>query len=208
MRIPTGWLLLCAAVILIVVSGAYMFGYLRGEGRAQASYENEWLDTEAAAWRIPPPEDEPIVVNPPMARPAPAQASEETRQPEPEPRAAPPETAITTADPTAAFVVEPNSPTADPREAGLNYFVLIHTTRANAIKLATFWRDHGLDAFAIKPPNLNLYKVVVLPGHRGGERNAEDVKALERHIKDVSQKWRLQVNPRDDLGYYLEKYNP
>ena len=95
----------------------------------------------------------------------------------------------------------------EPREDGVNYFVLIHTKRANAIRLAAFCREYGLEAFAIRAKKLNLYKVVVLPGYRRGERDAEEVRALERHIKDVAQKWHLQVSSRDDLAYYPEKFD-
>ncbi|MHC4768640.1 MAG: hypothetical protein ACYTEI_08020, partial [Planctomycetota bacterium] len=95
---------------------------------------------------------------------------------------------------------------SDPREPGKNYFVLIHTQRESAIRLSQFSREHGVEAYAIRANNLTLYKVVALPGYERGERAADFVQALERRIMEVARNWKLQVNPRDDLAHYPEKF--
>jgi hypothetical protein len=95
---------------------------------------------------------------------------------------------------------------SDPREAGKNYFVLIHTRRDGAVMLAEFSRAHGVEAYAVRAKNLSLYKVIALPGFGGGERSTEFVTDLERRIEEVFRSWKLQVNPRDDLAHYPEKF--
>ncbi len=98
-------------------------------------------------------------------------------------------------------------PQSDPREAGLNYFVLIHTQRANAIKLAEFCRAESLEAYVVKARNMAQYQVIVLPGYSKGGREHEQIRALERTIKAVTRKWKLRINSRDDLSYYPVRYN-
>ncbi len=98
-------------------------------------------------------------------------------------------------------------PESDPREAGLNYFILIHTQRENANKLANFCRKESLEAYVVKAKNMDQYQVIVLPGYRKGARELEQIRTLERRIKAVTRKWKLRINPRDDLSYYPDRYD-
>ena len=53
----------------------------------------------------------------------------------------------------------------------------------------------------------SIEQVVVLPGYARGERYSEQGRAVEAGIQEVARKWKLQVNPRDDLAYYPELYH-
>jgi hypothetical protein len=188
-RLPIGYLLLGAAFVLTAVVASFTVGYGRGQGQAKAELEREWLGTNQQALAVPPPEamsPRPRETGPPAAvQPVPAPASE---------AAAAPRT------PGWGPVL------SDPREPGKNYFVLIHTQRESAVRIAEFSREHGVEAYAIRANNLTLYKVVALPGYGRGEREADFVQALERRIVEVARSWKLQINPRDDLAHYPEKF--
>ncbi|MHC4126795.1 MAG: hypothetical protein ACYTE6_11790 [Planctomycetota bacterium] len=185
-RLPIGYLLLAAAVILVAVVVAFTVGYGRGQDRTKTEFEQQWLASNEQTVVVPPPEA--VGAAPP--RPAPAR----------------PEPADTTGAEPARGTPEWGQILSDPREAGKNYFVLIHTRRESAVRFAEFSREHGVEAYVIRAKNLSLYKVVALPGYGRGERSADFVLALERRIEEVARKWKLQVNPRDELSHYPEKY--
>ncbi|MHC4219302.1 MAG: hypothetical protein ACYSU7_12715 [Planctomycetota bacterium] len=183
-RLPIGYLLLAAAVVLTAVVASFTVGYSRGEGQAKAQLDQEWLATNQQTLAVPPPETRPA--------PAPARTEPSPRE-TPAPEAAPAESGW-------------GQVLSDPREPGKNYFVLIHTRRDGAVMLAEFSRAHGVEAYAVRAKNLSLYKVIALPGFGGGERSTEFVTDLERRIEEVFRSWKLQVNPRDDLAHYPEKF--
>ncbi len=163
---------------------SFTVGYGRGEGRAKAEIEQQWLASSQQTPAVPPPEALPT---PPRRTPPvpPADATEGAAAPE---------------------IPDWGPILSDPREPGKNYFILIHTQRDSAVRLAQFSRDHGVEAYVIRAKNLSLYKVVARPGYNRGERSADFVQALERRIVEVFRRWNLQVNPRDDLAHYPEKF--
>ncbi len=186
-RLPVGYLLLGSAAALVLLVAAFTVGYTRGQRFAKAQLEQQdWPMTAQPLMRVPPPEE--IAVE----DPAPGEATVAT----------------------GAAAVEPPMPlgwgpvVSDPRVAGRNYFVLIHTQYDNAVELADFCRGNGLEAYVIPADNMALYRVIVLPGYERGQRASDLVRRLERDIVEVATKWRLQVNPRDDLAYYPERYDP
>ena len=185
-RLPIGYLLLAAALVLTAVVASFTIGYGRGQGRARAELEQQWLATNQQTLAVPPPEalPTPLRQTPPV-QPAPAEA---------------------TGGAAGRENAQWGPVLSDPRESGMNYFVLIHTRRESAVRLAEFSREHGVEAYAIRANNLTLYKVVALPGYQAGERSADFVQALERRIVEVARRWKLQVNPRDDLAHYPEKF--
>jgi hypothetical protein len=183
LRVPVGYLLLAAAVVCTAVAASFTIGYGRGEARTRAEIEQQWLATTQPT--LPPPES----------------------RPEPAPRTPPAPAAVETPEGPAPAEGPGWGPIqSDPRQPGKNYFVLIHTQRDNAVRLAQFSRDHGVEAYVVRAKNLSLYKVVALPGYERGERSADFVRALERQIEEVFRRWKLQINPRDDLAHYPEKY--
>ncbi|MHC4415447.1 MAG: hypothetical protein ACYS0G_09205 [Planctomycetota bacterium] len=191
LRIPVGFLLLAVAALIASLVIAYMVGYTRAERAVRAELEQDWLARpRTAVGALPPEVSEPVVPDLAPGGVTPTGAAEGPGRDE---RAAP----------------APNrwGPIlSDPRRPGQNYFVLIHTRRDSAVRLARFCREQELEAYAVAAKNVSLYRVIALPGYDKGERDSEAVRALERRIVEVARKWKLQVNPRDDLAYYPEKF--
>jgi len=188
-RVPVGYLWLAGAGGLVLLIGAFSTGYLRGQHEATATLEREWLETRQSTLAVPPPE---IDTGDPLVRTGPS------------PRIEPPEQFQGRARAPAAG---PGLILSDPREKGFNYFILIHTHRRNAKDLAVFFRQEGVEAYAVPDAkNRSLYRVLVLPGYARGQRSSEPVRALEQRIIDATRKWKLQRNARDELGYYPERF--
>lgn len=193
-RVPAGYLWLGGGIGLGVLVGAFSLGYLRGQGDARREYEQEWLAVNQPRLPVPPPEISNAISPLPLERPLVERAR---REPPGEQRAPEGVRTATGWGPIGS----------DPRRAGLNYFVLIHTQRGNAERLAKFYREHGVEAYAMQAKNGSLYRVVALPGYARGERSSEAVGRLEQRIKDAQRKWKLRINPRDDLAYYPERFD-
>jgi hypothetical protein len=163
---------------------AFSFGFLVRDRSRTADQDRQWLALHGSTLPVPDPEapDEP-------------------------PRNVQPPT------PSAAAGIETVLPpgygpiASDPREPGLNYFILAYTPRDNAVKLARFFRDQGVEAYAVKAKNASLYRVIAAPGYPRGDRGGEAVRALERRIAEAARKWKLEVNSRDDLAYYPERFD-
>lgn len=186
-RVPVGYLWLSTAVGIGLLAGVFSMGYMRGHHDATRTLEREWLATRQPALAVPPPEIRDSSPGKTDRAPKPAGGGGQARTPPP--------------------AGGPGPILSDPRVAGNNYFILIHTQRDNAVKLADFCRLEGVEAYAVPDRrNRSLYRVIVLPGYARGERSSAPVRALERRIADVTRKWQLQVNSRDDLAYYPERF--
>ncbi len=183
-RLPVGYVWLAGGGGILLLALAFSAGYLRGHGEATATLEQEFLAHQGAP-PVPPPEVQPVLVQRPTA----------SRSQTPSVKQA------TTGKPSG-----PGQILADPRVEGLNYFILIHTQRDNAVELARFCRQGGVEAYAVPVKNGVLYRVIAVPGYAGGDRSSKPVRTLEKRIADVIRKWKLQVNPRDDLAYYPERF--
>ena len=189
-RVPIGYLFLASAALILLLVFAYMFGFQRGERSTE-------FQLGGLADRSGPNRSAEIAQDP-MARDSGPGVESATRVP----AIARSNTGLTITNSDQWGLVE-----SDPREAGLNYFILIHTQQANAIKLANFCRDESLEAYVVKARNMDQYQVIVLPGYRKGAREHEQIRTLERTIKQVTQKWKLRINSRDDLSYYPVRYD-
>jgi hypothetical protein len=202
-RVPVGYLWLAGAGGLVFLIGAFSTGYVRGQHEATTKLEREWSQTRQPALAVPPPEiqltertvgtersaarQRGAVTTPPGQSPSRAQSKSQARS----------KTALTGDD----LVL------SDPRKEGFNYFILIHTHRDNAVELAIFCRQEGVEAYAVPDKkNRSLWRVLVLPGYTKGQRSSEPVRALEQRIAAATRKWKLQRNPRDELGYYPERF--
>ncbi|MCH8343056.1 MAG: hypothetical protein IH983_03615 [Planctomycetes bacterium] len=189
-RLPVGYLLLGSAAGIVLLIITYMVGYTRAERVVGAE-----LVRDQEALQVGPPQD-------PMAKryegftpPAgPAEAAKAL------------ETFPGDADRPWAWPDRWGPILSDPRRPQHNYFVLIHTRRDSAIRLARFCREQGLEAYVVQAKNVSLYRVIALPGYTRGQRDSDEVRALERRIVEAARKWKLQVNPRDDLAYYPERF--
>lgn len=95
----------------------------------------------------------------------------------------------------------------DPRTPGLNYFVLAHYPRDEAVRLVEFLRGGGVEAAAIKWHNEGLFQVVALRGFSREELNGEGRKDFERRLRQLGQQWKSASRGANDLGdLYPAKY--
>ena len=191
-RLPIGYLFLAAAGLILLAVSAYMFGYQHGE----RATELQFGDLAGRTDGIPSAQ----IAQDPMATDSRAGAG----SPRPATYGPAGRRLSTSSIDTKGGRWGPVP--SDPREVGLNYFILIHTQRENAIKLANFCRDESLEAYVVKAKNIDQYQVIFLPGYRKGARELEQIRTLERRIKLVTQKWNLR-NPWDDLSYYPDRYD-
>ncbi|MFM7259409.1 MAG: hypothetical protein ACKO3W_02280, partial [bacterium] len=88
----------------------------------------------------------------------------------------------------------------DPRQIGLQYFVLCSTLEPNAIKVVEFCRSKGLDAYVVPDQNGRLREVTVLPGFASGERSSPAIKDLEERIRKVGVLFKASGPGNSDFG--------
>jgi hypothetical protein len=98
---------------------------------------------------------------------------------------------------------------ADPREPGLNYFVIATVSPQSALATAQFCRDKGLDAYVVPSNNVRFSEVIVLPGFPASERSSAAVKGLEARIRKVGTLYRNAARGNPDFGdMYHKLYKP
>lgn len=176
------------AIAAVVV--AYLVGSAGGErlGRARLLAEQEEEARIAAAAR-------PAVPSPASGNPASSGAPAgplsgfDGRQPPSGGAPSPP-----------AGALPPAEPGVDPRQAGLNYYVLASTLEENAAKVVAFCRARGLDAYVVRDHNGRLREVTVLPGFRESERDSAVINALEERIREVGRQFKASGPGNSDFG--------
>ncbi|MCZ6611720.1 MAG: hypothetical protein O6941_03720, partial [Planctomycetota bacterium] len=167
-RLPVGYLLLGSAAGIVLLIIVYMVGYARAERVVKAELQPVLVMRDQEVLGVGPPQD-PMAKRyegwTPPARPAEATKALETFPGD--------------ADRPAAWPGRWGPILSDPRRPEHNYFVLIHTRRDSALRLARFFRDQGLEAYVVQAKNVSLYRVIALPGYTRGQRDSEEVRALE-----------------------------
>jgi len=171
--LPSGYVLVGLAVTVSIVAGAYMYGYERAEKTSEPD-----SITPSERNRMPGPE---VSADGPTM-PPPAVVLEAT-----------PASVTTPAPPRVAPLF------ADPRKAGLSYFVIAETNAAGAERLARFCREEGLAAYILGSSSDRFRKVIVLPGFSRAARSSPPVKALEATIHAVGDRWKLRERGASDL---------
>lgn len=92
-------------------------------------------------------------------------------------------------------------PGNDPRQPGLNYFILAsHLSALEGDPMVRFCRRNGLDAHLVPDDNAKLRLLVVCPGFGAGERRSPEVTALESKIRAVGRKYKATGPGRRDFG--------
>lgn len=214
LRVPVGYLYAGAAVILLAVVASYLYGVSVGDRVARDRLAQQRLDEMQAAGRLP-------AADPLAAGRLPGSLRGGSGE---SPGSGGPTTPPSggTAGPTANPKANPNAgskagangalgppPQGDPRQAGLNYFVLAHTPAREGEVLVDFCRANGLDAHLVPDDNGRLRLVIVLPGFAGGERQSAAVKDLESKIRAVGLRWKNTARGNRDFGdAYPKKYQP
>jgi hypothetical protein len=189
MRIPIGYIFLGIPAVLLIVVVAYIFGFSRGETIPS--------DTDAAT-----PD---FAVNDPLARPLLNEPANPTTS---RSASAAPQPANATS-PLVFDITRLPPIDTDPRQRGMNYYVLATPDQAGAQRLARFCREHALAAFIVPAPGKpHLRQVIVLPGFDAAALSSDLAKEFTRMILHVGQKWDEVEPGKDDLStFYPQRYN-
>ncbi len=204
-RVPVGWLLLSAAVVLILLIGIYILGHRAGAEAKEAEFKG--LITFPAGGVNAQTRDPLNTPEKPTESPLPSVS------PPPETHSATPNK--TTSSKTPGFTPPPVTPPAseigplesDPRLPGWSYFVLAETTPDGSRRLAQFCRDNGLESYVVPGNNTRRRKVIVLPGFPAPARlTSREVKSLQNAIHTLGEKWQRQEPGATNLrDAYLQK---
>jgi hypothetical protein len=170
---------------LLVVVGAYVFGYSRGE-----RMESGDVTSPSEDYRRPGPGPEA-----PAGVPAPPPAMQ-TVLPANVPTPTPPSQRAPAAQPAATG--QPPI-VGDPRVPEMAYFVVADTNVAGAERLARYCRSQGLEAYVIGTDRDRFRKVIVLPGFDLSQRSSPAVKQLEERIHQVGDRWKGTERGASDL---------
>jgi len=167
------------SVFAVALVLAYFVGVTRGErlGRAQAVAEREdelrLLSEARPAVAQPPASEERARAQQVGSE---NQASRADRAPAAETQ--PP------LDPNYP-PLPPAAEGVDPRQSGLNYFIIASTVEANAREIARFCRERGLDAHVVAGDNRSLREVIVLPGFPRSELSGPGATQTRQRIRAV-----------------------
>ena len=179
-RLPVGYLLLAAGVVVALVVAGYMLGYRRAERTVQAGFDESLLAAVRRSEQAVRTRD-PLLAGPFAEAPGteaavapPAQAPLAQRSPEP-----------------PIF--------SDPRQPGLSYFVLAETVATGAERLARYCRERGLEAYVVGKEKSRFRRVIALPGFDPADRSSPEVKALEARIRSIGDTWKDQEQGATDL---------
>ena len=189
LRIPLGFLWLLGVGVLVVGVIAYAFGYSRGKtaGFNDGVAQRFGQDSAAATARA---------VQDPLLKPAATPAVE---------------TGVTTARAQAPSQngQATTATNGDPRQKGVNYFVIARPADQIAAEMLAFCRAEGLDAHLVSDHNAGRSrKIIVLPGLASAEaRKSPDAQKLEARIKTVGQRWKAKAKGNKDFSdAYLELF--
>ena len=187
-RLPTGYVLLGCGIVILLLSVAYMMGHRRGTAVARSEFERV-IQSNANG------------VNDPLGGAMTPVI----------PTAPPPQQPANTAINRPASQSSPGSwgpvaPVKDPRQKGLNYFIIAETNEQGASALAEFCRIQGLETYVVLAKN-DRRRVIAFPGFEARDRTSPQVKALEAKIHSVGDLWKKNKGSTDLRDAYPSLYN-
>jgi hypothetical protein len=174
-RVPLGYLLLGVALILVIALAAYLIGHSRGQSNQDVAIQGRIGNAEQQGGGVG-------AIAPPLMQ----SGGSASRAPD-------------LADSSPSRTAGPIE--SNPRKIGENYFVLVQTSRTNAIRVAEFCRKNGLEAYVDRVNNAD-FRVFVLPGYAAEAAASPAVAELERRIEEVKEAWNESVG-RNDLGQHI-----
>ncbi|MFO0829628.1 MAG: hypothetical protein U0572_15925 [Phycisphaerales bacterium] len=198
-RMPVGYIYGAVAFLLFAIVASYMYGVSVGDRLARDRREQARLDEMNAASRMP--EVDPLAAGKVPPSLAGAQGTKPPANRDPGPAESP-------RTPANGSDLGP-APGTDPRQPGLNYFVIAHTATRNGQAMVDFCRQNGLDAHLVPDDNGELRLVIVAPGFSSGQRRDRAVTDLEANIRSVGLRWKNAARGNRDFGdAYPSKYQP
>lgn len=194
LRVPVGYLLLGLATAIALMVGAYVMGYRQASVAVRQEYAQGVLGGAGTV--------DPLTATDPLEEDAGPTSGTGLK------RVLPSDAGTRLSTPPVA-VDDQDAGTgwgplfSDPRESGMNYFVLMQTSRDGAARVARFCRDHGLETYVVGRNNASTFKVIAFPGFQSAERSGPDVRDLEALIHRIGDKWRREEGGATD---FRDKY--
>lgn len=194
LHLPVGYLLLGAALAIGATIGAYVLGYRQASVVVRKEYEQNVLMNAAGI-------DSLTANDPLMSTPDMESSGFQILVPTGSTNDIP---SVTMGSPSPLEGSSSMGPIfSDPRQVGLNYFILMQTTSEGAERVAVFCRTNGLETYVVGRNNARTFKVIVLPGYASNEVNSEKVRNLEALIHRVGEKWKQEEGGTTD---FRDKY--
>jgi hypothetical protein len=184
LRVPRGLAALAVAAVLGLIVLAYWVGYVQGHGAAEAQFRDGLAEQQQRGQQRPPGEfagmGEGIGQNPGQR-----DAGENGAQP--------------------GNSAGPNrTRPGDPRQPGLNYFIIATWPPQSARQLASFYEGQGVDIYLQQLDNGRVEAWAVEQGFQGPNEASE---RFGRKLKSIGRQFADQTNWQvDDL--LLAKYTP
>jgi hypothetical protein len=194
-RVPAGYIFVVAAVIV----AAGLLGYVIGFGRAERLAE---ADAARRAQQTMP-------VNDPLTE---APMNLELTAPTPE---GPVDDELAAGALTGPPERGPQAQEGreavddgDPRDAGLNYYVIVRDLPAEGARLVEWLEARGVAAMT-EPVSGGLVKVIVLQGFPRGQASSARALAFKEHLRELGRRWKRDQRGSSDFSdLYLEKHDP
>src|SRR5688572_3840944 len=179
-HLPVGYVMLGAAVVLVLVIGAYMLGHRQGGAAVRQQYEQ--------SWHAKAPASEMLQTLDPLVEPVNTTGRGTLAS-----KGSPPGTSLDGASSTWG----PVTPSQDPRKRGISYYVLAQTNEDGSRRLAEFCRTLGLESYVVPSKNDRLRKVIALPGFDLSitSRTSPEVVQVRDRILQIGARWK-----RDNRG--------
>jgi hypothetical protein len=187
LRLPVGYVFLGVAALIALVLVAYVIGNRQGHNARDAE-----LAENFGSPMITPRVNDPLTLE--AQEPSPDGGG--SALPGSGSRGGGSGTPRTAANSASWGPVEPKG---DPRQKGVNYFILAETTPQGALRLAEFCRANGLESYVVAGKNARR-RVIAFPGYQGSRLDPA-VKALEDRIHAIGDKYKTEskgeTNMRD-----------
>ncbi|MBX3355065.1 MAG: hypothetical protein KF724_05135 [Phycisphaeraceae bacterium] len=183
-RVPIGWFWLAAVVALALVAVAYQFGRAAGE-RSGFARGQEWRGDREEQSRLATATPDParsataVPDRPSAGRSESASGGTRTSEVERTTAGRGRESAS-----AGSGLIE-----SDPRQKGLNYWIVARTSPDEAARMAPFIRSQGLEVAVVPDNNPRFVRIVALPGTTEG-RSSEASRRMEARIKSIGKLWK------------------
>jgi len=99
-------------------------------------------------------------------------------------------------------------PGSDPRQDGLNYFVLAHYPEAEATRLVRFLWEEGVESIGVLLVGKSVYQVIALQGFGKDALNGAVRDQFEQQLRRLGRAWKKRKMGPDfsKSGIYLDLY--
>ncbi len=184
----------CGVLILLgCLVGVYLLGYQRGVAQGEITVSRDRDDSARTDEQLLAV-SEVVVASPPDSTPIRGGGE-----------------VVTSIEPvkTPEIIRTPTAPAGDPRQPGLNYYVISHPSESKASELVDFCRANDLSAHLIRTDS-GSPKVIVTPGYQAGGSSSSEIIALRATIRSVGVLWKRQDPGQngDFSTYFPEKCPP